>query len=228
MTVGPRRRADRLVAVAVLFALAGCSSTPPPPDWQMNAKSALEHAAAAYLQGNPALEASEFARARREIAATGRTDLLARAELMRCASRVASLSFEPCSGFESLRRDAAAPEAAYAAYLMADTVEAQQLALLPAHHRTLAASATAPAAALSALKDMPDPLSRLVGAAVLMRGSRASPDVVAFAVDTASAQGWRRALLAWLQVQARGAEQAGDAATAQRLRRRIALVEAGP
>ena len=79
MKVGLWRRADGLVAIAVLLALAGCSSTPPPPDWQMNAKSALEHAAAAYLQGNTALEASEFARARREIATTGRTDLLARA-----------------------------------------------------------------------------------------------------------------------------------------------------
>jgi hypothetical protein len=43
-------------------------------------------------------------------------------------------------------------------------------------------------------------------------------------VDTASSQGWSRPLLAWLQVQARHAESAGDAVEARRVRRRIELV----
>jgi hypothetical protein len=42
-------------------------------------------------------------------------------------------------------------------------------------------------------------------------------------MDTASAQGWRRPLLAWLNVQAQRAEQGGDSEEAARLRRRIAL-----
>jgi hypothetical protein len=43
------------------------------------------------------------------------------------------------------------------------------------------------------------------------------------ATETASAQGWRRPLLAWLGVQAARAEQAGAAEEAQRIRRRMAL-----
>jgi len=43
------------------------------------------------------------------------------------------------------------------------------------------------------------------------------------AIDTASDQGWRRPLLAWLGVQAQRAEAAGDAQEEQRIRRRIAL-----
>jgi hypothetical protein len=43
------------------------------------------------------------------------------------------------------------------------------------------------------------------------------------AINTASAQGWRRAVLAWLNVQLQRAEQAGDTAEAERLRRRIKL-----
>jgi hypothetical protein len=43
------------------------------------------------------------------------------------------------------------------------------------------------------------------------------------AADTASEQGWRRAVLAWLGAQALRAEQAGATEEAQRLRRRIAL-----
>jgi hypothetical protein len=53
----------------------------------------------------------------------------------------------------------------------------------------------------------------------------ADPALIAGAVDTASAQGWRRPLLAWLGVQLRLAEQAGAHDEAQRLRRRIALAQ---
>jgi hypothetical protein len=71
-----------------------------------------------------------------------------------------------------------------------------------------------------------DPLSKLVASGVLLRAGKASPPVLADAVDTASAQGWRRPLLAWLGVQSMRAEQAGDSAEAQRIKRRIDLITA--
>lgn len=70
----------------------------------------MERSVAAYLQGNSRVEGVEFARARTEISSTGRIDLMARAELLHCASHVASLVFEPCTGFEKLRQDAAPAE----------------------------------------------------------------------------------------------------------------------
>jgi hypothetical protein len=48
---------------------------------------------------------------------TGRADLVARAELIRCAARAASLEFDSCPEFEKLRTDAGAEEIAYAEYL---------------------------------------------------------------------------------------------------------------
>jgi hypothetical protein len=59
---------------------------------------------------------------------------------------------------------------------------------------------------------------------VLFETGRASPEVLQIAVETASGQGWRRPLLAWLGAQARRAELAGAQEEAARLRRRIALV----
>jgi hypothetical protein len=93
-----------------------------------------------------------------------------------------------------------------------------------------AAAAAAPIAATSsdagagAVQAIADPLSRLVASGVLLRAGKASPQVLADAVDTASAQGWRRPLLAWLGVQAMRAEQAGDTTEAQRIKRRIDIV----
>ncbi len=209
----------RFAAMGVAAVLAACSSTPPPPDWQMNAKGSLERGVAAYLAGNTRLETLEFARARADLARTGRADLLARAELTRCAARVASLVFDECPGFAALAQDAPAAERAYADYL-AGKGNAQDAALLPdAHREALAGNGSA-----DALSRMPDPLSRLVAAGVLLRSGRAQPALFALAADTASAQGWSRPLLAWLNVQAQRADAAGEGAEAARLRRRMAVV----
>lgn len=229
-------RACAMTALSgLLLALTGCASGPPAPDWQVNARGALERAVAAYFDGNARVEGAEFARARAEVGRTGQAALLARAELVRCASRVASLVAEDCDAFEALRQDAPAPERAYADYLAGRYPEAPpggqagtavgDPALLPAQHRAAAtARADAAGAALAAIED---PLARLVAAGVMWRTGRASPAVQALAVDTASAQGWRRPLLAWLHVQALRAEQGGATQEAERLRRRIAWV-AGP
>jgi hypothetical protein len=183
----------------------------------MNAKSASERAVAAYLTGSARIDAAEQARARTEVARTGRADLLARVELAHCAAQVASLVFDACAAFEPLRADAPAPERAYADYL-AGRLAAADGALLPESQR---AAATNPAA----LPGIADPLARLVAAGVLFETNRADPAVIQTAIDTASAQGWRRPLLAWLNLQLKRAEAAGAEGDAQRLRRRIAIVE---
>jgi len=207
----------KLPVLLSIVLLAGCASSPPPPDWQMNAKASLERATEAYLSGNSRVEVAEFARARTELARTGRADLLARAELTRCAARVASLEFDDCPAFAALAQDAQPAERAYANYL-AGRATAVEAALLPSAQRELANGGTAGIAA------MPDPLSRLVAAGVLLRSGRAEPGLYVVAADTASAQGWSRPLLAWLQLQVRRAEAAGDAELAARQRRRIELV----
>lgn len=208
----------KTLLAAALLALAACSSGPKPADWQLEAKTASERGVAAYMEGNARIEAVEFARALSEVASTGRVDLTARVELLRCASRTASLVLEPCAGFERLRADAPAAERAYADYL-AGRLQPQDLALLPATQR----AATGGNAA--AVKAIADPLSQLVAAAVLFQRGQASPAVLQQAVDTASSQGWRRPLLAWLGVQAQLADKAGDGEEAARLRRRMSLVE---
>ena len=60
---------------------------------------------------------------------------------------------------------------------------------------------------------------------MLFQAGKASPAAIALAADTASAQGWRRPLLAWLEVLALRAEKAGAAGEAERLRRRMDLVQ---
>jgi hypothetical protein len=185
----------------------------------MNAKTASERSTAAYLSGNTRIDTAELARARAEVARTGRADLLARVELAHCAAQVASLVFDACSAFEPLRADVPAPERAYADYL-GGKLAVSEAALLSEAHRGVAANA-------AALQGVADPLSRLVAAGVLFETNRADPQVIQTAIDTASAQGWRRPLLAWLNVQLKRAEAAGASDETAKLRRRIAISE-GP
>ena len=184
----------------------------------MGAKGSLERATEAWLKGDAKIEAAEFARARSDVASTGRPDLLARVELVRCATRVASLDLSPCEGFDALAADAAPAEQAYSRYL-SGTATAADAALLPQAHQTLVLSSGG--ASDAALSGVADPLSRLVAAGVLLRRSEATPSTVQQAVETASARGWRRPLLAWLRVAQERAQAGGAPDEAARLQRRI-------
>lgn len=210
-------------AATVLCALllTACSNAPKSPDWQLESKGAMDRAIAAYLDGNARIEKAELVRARTQLSSTGRADWVASAELLHCAAQVASLVFEPCAGFEALRPDATEAQRAYADYLMGQLAPSR-IPLLPASQQVAAGRVAGDASALHGIED---PLSLLVAAGVLLETGRANPATIAQAVDTASNQGWRRPLLAWLGVQAQRATQAGQTAEAGRLQRRIELVQ---
>ena len=209
-----------LFLAAAVF-LTACASSPKPPDWQLASKGAMDRAVAAYLEGNSRVEVAELARARMDISSTGRIDVMARAELLSCASRVASLVFEPCARFEKLRQDAPPAERAYADYL-AGRLMPLDVNLLPKDQQSSAAATIS--RSQTTIEGIADPLARLVAAGAIFQSGLASPALIQTAVDTASSQGWRRPLLAWLGVQLKLASASGNAAEAARVQRRIALV----
>lgn len=218
--------------VIALSLTSGCSNTPHAPDWQVNAFSASERAMHAQLTGEARVENLEWNRARSEIARTGQLQRLATLELLRCAGRIASLQVADCPAYTAVQKDAAAATHAYAQYLIGDALSPSTIALLPAVQQPTAraiqsASGTTKPAVTPPpnLAEIKDPLSRLVAAAALWRSGMATPSVVDQAVDTASHQGWRVPLIAWLNVQGQQAHDRGDALQAQAVKRRLQLIE---
>ncbi len=205
----------RTSALFVIALLAGCASKPLPPDWQSDAKGSLDASVDDYLKGGTAAAQSEFRDARRATTSTGRPDYVAQVELVRCAAQVASLDFDDCPGYAALAPEATPAQRAYADYLYGRW-QGLDAALLPEQHRPVVASAQ--------IANLADPLARLVAAGATFKAGRMTPEGIAVAIDTASNQGWRRPLLAWLGVQAQRAEAAGDAQEVLRIRRRINLV----
>jgi hypothetical protein len=208
-----------MVLLLAALAVVGCGNKPRPPDWLVNADGAQERYQRAYLAGRDRVADSELRRLRTELANTAQPGLVARGELTYCAMQVASLEFVPCTGFEPLRADAPPTERAYADFL-AGTLAPEDAKLLPEQYRGVAGG-QASGGALQAIKD---PVSRMIAAGVLLRTGRADPQVLQIATDTASEQGWRRAVLVWLGAQVVNAEKAGQTEEAQRLRRRMQLV----
>jgi hypothetical protein len=207
-----------LLPLCLVVLVAACGNKPRQPDWLVNADGAQDRYERAYLSGNERVAGSEFTRLRTELASTAQPGLVARAELTRCAVQVASLDFAPCTGFERLRPDAPEAERAYADFL-AGQLAPEQAKLLPAEYRGIAGGQGGAAA----LKGIKNPLPRVIAAAVLLRTEKADPEVLQIAADTASEQGWRRAVMAWLGAQAMRAEKAGATEEAARLRRRMEL-----
>lgn len=221
--------------------LLACGHKPPTPAWQINSHAALQAAENAWLAGRTPEAQHEWNKAREQVSFTGDPARLARLELRRCAVQVASLDWQDCTGFEVLRLVAGQVEQAYADYLYAPSATLQT-PLLPAAQQGVARvlEADAPAAfpqAVAAVAKVEEPLSRLLAAAVALRRYGAAENMpenangpamqtlLQTAIDTASAQGWRRPLLAWLALQAQYAQRSGNEALLVESQMRIRLIE---
>ncbi len=222
--------------VAVLVcSLVACASGPLPPDWQVSAHGAAERATRADLQGLDRVATAEWRRALADVSATADPALLARLELLRCAVRQAALDAQFCTEHETRWPQPGVAELAYRHYLTGEPALAD-VEWLPVLHqpvaRLIAATSSSSTAASAEpgdlIRPIQDPLARLVAAAALLRAGQASPAVVSLAIDTASAQGWRRPLHAWLLVAQRLAEQAGDAPAQQAIEARLRALAGEP
>jgi len=205
---------------SLVIGLSACTTQPPVPDWQSRASEALARGQQDYLSGQVRRADQEFKLALSELSRTGQPGLIARAMLIQCALRLATADLTDCGWFEQHAAEATAEERAYGRYLW-QVPEAQDVSLLPRQYQLLAAGGTSPSLAIAA---MDEPVSRLIAAGVMLRRGQADPGVIALAVETASAQGWRRAVIGWLSIQEDLARRTGDRDTQARAKRRLETV----
>ena len=218
----------RFLCLLVAIGLVGCASKPPIPDWEKRSTQAVDAATQAALQGRDKLAAQQWGVARAQTQRTAQAHHMARVALIHCAVQQAATLEFLCPEFEALADSALAIDQAYARYLRGQ-VRASDVALLPLAHRAVARAQTQAihsGALLKALQAIADPLSRLVAASVLMQ-QMPSLEVVTLAVNTASDQGWQRALLTWLTLQYRWAQTSGDLALATQAQQRLLWLTEG-
>ena len=218
------------VIYLLLFAAllpAGCGSKPAPA-WLTTSHKQIETYKQDFLSArNPAVAELRFKKAETEIKRTGDLDLLGKALLTRMALRVAVL--EAADADDYLKVESAQPVPAnrnFYFFLRGDTAEVNE-ALLPTQYRPFLASLrTGDAGKIGkAITAIEDPLSLLIASGIASVHNVETESILLAAVDAASHNGWKKALLAWLKRLENFYVTADDAARADSVRRRIAIVE---
>jgi hypothetical protein len=210
-----------------ILLLAGCGAKPAPV-WIAAGHKQLETFKQDFLTGRePAITEIHFRKAVEEIKKGGDADLLGKAWLTRMALQVA-VREEPEEG-EYLKTEAVEAVPAnrnFYRFLKGDAATVD-VSLLPESYRPflMAFRSGDAAKAAVAIVAIEDPLSRLIAAGLAVRHGLEMEVILRTAVEIASQNGWKRAMLAWLERLKSSYEAAGDAAKASAIRSRIDMMK---
>ena len=208
-----------LFCIAVMA--AACSSQPAPA-WQSAAQTQLANYTESYLAGDERLAGIHFDKALEHISRTGDPVIMGRAWLTRCALETAALIEVSCDKAKEYRGDPA--NDAYRALLEGGAVKGDAL---PGRYRDLA-SALAKGSVKDinvALEGIDDPISRLIGAGVAVRRGRYDGATLELAAQTASENGWKTPLTAYLLKLKDIYRSGGDASAAATVEERLKILE---
>jgi hypothetical protein len=213
--------------LSLLLLLAGCG-TKPAPVWIAAGHKQLETFKQDFLTGrSPPITEIHFRNAVEEIKKGGDADRLGKAWLTRMAVQIAALTEPDVGDYPKIEAAEAVPaNRNFYRFLKGDAV-AVDVSLLPESYRpfwvTLRNGDAAKAAV--AITAIDDPLSRLIASGLSVRQGLETEVILRTAVETASQNGWKRALLAWLDRLKSFHEAAGDAEKASAISSRIDLMK---
>lgn len=216
----------KLLLLLLLLLTAGCGFKPAPA-WIAAGHQQLEAFKRDFLTGQPPqITDLHFRMAIEEIKKSGDLDLLGKAWLTRMALQAAVLE-ESAEG-EYGKIEAASPSPANRNFYLFLTAKPAMVddALLPAQYRPFlkALQKGDTAKTVKTIAEIDDPLSRLIAAGIAMRGGPANEQLLRAASETASQNGWKRALVVWLEHLSGFYEKSGEAAKAASVRRRLDLI----
>jgi len=167
---------------------------------------------------------SHFRRAVDEIKNSGDMDLLGKAWLTRMALQTAILA--PADGGDYPKIEAVQPVPGNRAFYLFLKGDQTDVSLLTESYRSCwtafqKGDAAKAAAAISAIQD---PLSRLIASGLAVRKGLATEAILLNAVDNASRNGWKQALLVWLERLHAFHEAAGETNKAAAVSARMDLI----
>ncbi|PIP08967.1 MAG: hypothetical protein COX51_01380 [Syntrophobacteraceae bacterium CG23_combo_of_CG06-09_8_20_14_all_50_8] len=216
----------KLSALVLCLLLTGCGASKPVPDWLNTSYNQLENYQKNYLSGTEKIAVVQFKGAINEIKKSGDLEILSKAYLIRMALQTATL--ENVNDDEYLKIDAlqpSLPNRSFFAFLKGEINQVDD-SLLPQHYRGFckALRQSAGAESLQEIEKMEDPLSQLIALGIIVRLRQDNEDVLKKAIDVASAQGWKKPLLVYLDRLQSYYEGKKDTDKATGIQQRIKLI----
>ena len=196
------------------------------PDWISSGSGRLDDFRKSSLEGNPAVADVYFGRAVAEIKKSGDLSVLSKAYLTRMALDVAILG--KARETEFLEIDAVEPDPVHRNFhlFLKGNLKSVQPSLLPGQYAGIAGRLLQGGDEDLADETMKieDPVSRLIACGVCVGQGRFSERLLTDAVATASRNGWKQAVLVYLERLAVFYAQKGQAHRAATVRERIRLI----
>jgi hypothetical protein len=211
----------------LLLLMTGCGAKPAQV-WISSGHKQLESFKQDFLTGrDSSITESHFRKAVEEIKKGGDADLLGKAWLTRMALQVAV--HEELEEGEYLKIESVEPVPAnrnFYLFLKGDTGQVD-VSLLPEPYRAfwrtfLSRDVANTAASIAAIED---PIPRLIASGLAVSHRMENDAILRTAVETASRNGWKRALFSWLERLQSYYEAAGDARKASSIRARINMMK---
>lgn len=212
-----------ILSLCVLF-LQACGGGPRVPDWRKDSINLIEKYKKAELKGEVQRAERYFEQALEAAGSAGKIGETAQLHLIRCATRQASLDFEPCTGYLDHAKFGVNPEDEAYYRFLTNRQDKPDASKLPAQYRDFATNSD-PVKMLASLQSISDPLSRLIAASLVTARKQADDAILNLAAETASEQGWRKPLLVYLKLLENRATLNSNAQEIERLRTRIRMVE---
>lgn len=189
-----------IYALIILIFMGGCGGNPS-PEWTRASFNQLESYKKNYLRGNVPLAELSFRKAIEEIKTSGDIRIMEKTYLTKYAVQIASL--ETFDDSEYLRLAGVRQRLEYLNYyyFLKGSFAEVDLRELPVQYvRVFKASRDGNQREIDQeVSAIDDPLSRLVAAGLMVQKDQNSEFILSIAIQTASAQGWKKPLLAYLK-----------------------------
>jgi len=206
-----------LFAVAVV--LSGCSSQPAPA-WQQDGNTSMTNFINAYMEGNDKFAKNYYTKLVESLKLTADPDVMVIAPLTKCAMNIALFEDFGCSDAEPFLP--AVKKKNNIRYL---NFVSGRKSDLPSRYKDLNVSVCSTEVINLKIKKLKEPLSKIIASSMVVRNKCYDENTLTNAVNTASAEGWKRTVLVYLDLLLKFYDEKGLTEKAEAVARRIELAQ---
>lgn len=208
----------KMVFLTVLV-VAGCSSQPAPL-WQQDGNTSMLNFINAYMEGNDKFSENYYIKLTESLNLTADPDIMIKAPLTKCAMRIALFGDMSCPEAEPYvevikKKD----NIKYFNFVSGKASD------LPSRYKDFIKSpaACSPEVVNMKIKKLDEPLSKIIASSLAFRNNCYDEKTLLNAADAASAEGWKKTVVTYLNVLLKFYEEKGFAEKAEAVAKRIEL-----